>query len=53
MWHFLKHFLLLQLLASRNFNITVLAKELIFLYLSDELSDRKRIYDEEMTELSK
>ncbi|XP_012497323.1 PREDICTED: LON peptidase N-terminal domain and RING finger protein 2 [Propithecus coquereli] len=41
-----------ELLASRNFNITVLAEELIFRYLSDELSDRKRIYDEEMTELS-
>ncbi|XP_077912935.1 LON peptidase N-terminal domain and RING finger protein 2 isoform X2 [Halichoerus grypus] len=42
-----------ELLASRNFNITILAEELIFRYLSDELSDRKRIYDEEMTELSK
>ncbi|XP_019309522.1 LON peptidase N-terminal domain and RING finger protein 2 isoform X1 [Panthera pardus] len=41
-----------ELLASRNFNITSLAEELIFRYLSDELSDRKRIYDEEMTELS-
>uniref|UniRef100_A0A8C0LP87 LON peptidase N-terminal domain and ring finger 2 n=1 Tax=Canis lupus dingo TaxID=286419 RepID=A0A8C0LP87_CANLU len=41
-----------ELLASRNFNITILAEELIFRYLSDELSDRKRIYDEEMTELS-
>ncbi|XP_057599631.1 LON peptidase N-terminal domain and RING finger protein 2 [Hippopotamus amphibius kiboko] len=41
-----------ELLASRNFNITTLAEELIFQYLSDELSDRKRIYDEEMTELS-
>ncbi|KAK2490114.1 hypothetical protein MC885_017583 [Smutsia gigantea] len=41
-----------MLLASRNFNITILAKELIFRYLSDELSDRKRIYDEEMMELS-
>ncbi|XP_062934381.1 LON peptidase N-terminal domain and RING finger protein 2 [Cynocephalus volans] len=41
-----------ELLASRNFNITILAEELIFRYLSDELSDRKRIYDEEMMELS-
>ncbi|XP_016043063.2 LON peptidase N-terminal domain and RING finger protein 2 [Erinaceus europaeus] len=41
-----------ELLASRNFNITILAEELIFRYLSDDLSDRKRIYDEEMTELS-
>lgn len=41
-----------ELLASRNFNITTLAEELIVRYLSDELSDRKRIYDEEMTELS-
>ncbi|XP_011753708.2 LON peptidase N-terminal domain and RING finger protein 2 [Macaca nemestrina] len=41
-----------ELLASRNFNITVLAEELIFRYLPDELSDRKRIYDEEMSELS-
>ncbi|XP_071457365.1 LON peptidase N-terminal domain and RING finger protein 2 [Marmota flaviventris] len=41
-----------ELLASRNFNITILAEELIFQYLSDELTDRKRIYDEEMLELS-
>ncbi|KAB1256967.1 LON peptidase N-terminal domain and RING finger protein 2, partial [Camelus dromedarius] len=41
-----------ELLASRNFNVTTLAEELIVRYLSDELSDRKRIYDEEMTELS-
>ncbi|XP_037383864.1 LON peptidase N-terminal domain and RING finger protein 2 isoform X1 [Talpa occidentalis] len=41
-----------ELLASRNFKVTILAEELIFRYLSDELSDRKRIYDEEMTELS-
>ncbi|XP_051008708.1 LON peptidase N-terminal domain and RING finger protein 2 [Acomys russatus] len=41
-----------ELLATRNFNVTVLAEELIFRYLSDELSDRKRIYDEEMSELS-
>ncbi|XP_073906460.1 LON peptidase N-terminal domain and RING finger protein 2 isoform X3 [Castor canadensis] len=41
-----------ELLATRNFNITILAEELIFQYLPDELSDRKRIYDEEMSELS-
>lgn len=41
-----------ELLASRNFNITILAEELIFQYLADDLSDRKRIYDEEMIELS-
>ncbi|CAO2607932.1 LON peptidase N-terminal domain and RING finger protein 2 [Lemmus lemmus] len=41
-----------ELLATRNFNVTVLAEELIFRYLPDELSDRKRIYDEEMLELS-
>uniref|UniRef100_A0A8C6QHR1 LON peptidase N-terminal domain and ring finger 2 n=2 Tax=Nannospalax galili TaxID=1026970 RepID=A0A8C6QHR1_NANGA len=41
-----------ELLATRNFNITILAEELIFRYLSEELSDRKRIYDEEMSELS-
>ncbi|KAF6321357.1 hypothetical protein mRhiFer1_010323 [Rhinolophus ferrumequinum] len=40
-----------ELLASRNFSTTILAEELIFRYLSDELSDRKIIYDEEMTEL--
>ncbi|KAL6039310.1 hypothetical protein STEG23_014149, partial [Scotinomys teguina] len=39
-------------LCMRNFNVTVLAEELIFRYLPDELSDRKRIYDEEMSELS-
>ncbi|KAI5125306.1 Lon Peptidase N-Terminal Domain And Ring Finger Protein 2 [Manis pentadactyla] len=38
--------------VGRNFNITILAEELIFCYLSDELSDRKRIYDEEIMELS-
>ncbi|XP_028631351.1 LON peptidase N-terminal domain and RING finger protein 2 [Grammomys surdaster] len=41
-----------ELLATRNFNVTVLTEELIFRYLSDELSDRKRVYDEEMSELS-
>ncbi|XP_006980487.3 LON peptidase N-terminal domain and RING finger protein 2 [Peromyscus maniculatus bairdii] len=41
-----------ELLATRNFNVTVLAEELIFRYLPEELSDRKRIYDEEMSELS-
>ncbi|XP_048208358.1 LON peptidase N-terminal domain and RING finger protein 2 isoform X2 [Perognathus longimembris pacificus] len=41
-----------ELLATRNFNITILAEELIFQYLQEELSDRKRIYDEEMSELS-
>ncbi|EDL14547.1 LON peptidase N-terminal domain and ring finger 2, partial [Mus musculus] len=40
------------LLATRNFNVTVLTEELIFRYLPDELSDRKRVYDEEMSELS-
>ncbi|KAM4867887.1 LON peptidase N-terminal domain and RING finger protein 2 [Thomomys bottae] len=41
-----------ELLATRNFNITILAEELIFQYLQEELCDRKRIYDEEMSELS-
>ncbi|XP_031223142.1 LON peptidase N-terminal domain and RING finger protein 2 [Mastomys coucha] len=41
-----------ELLATRNFNVTVLTEELIFRYLSDELTDRKRVYDEEMSELS-
>ncbi|KAL1771198.1 LON peptidase N-terminal domain and RING finger protein 2 [Sigmodon hispidus] len=41
-----------ELLATRNFNVSVLTEELIFRYLPDELSDRKRIYDEEMSELS-
>lgn len=41
-----------ELLATRNFNVTVLTEELIFRYLPDELSDRKRVYDEEMSELS-
>ncbi|XP_057607396.1 LON peptidase N-terminal domain and RING finger protein 2 [Chionomys nivalis] len=41
-----------ELLATRNFNVTVLAEELILRYLPDELSERKRIHDEEMLELS-
>ncbi|KAM9584816.1 LON peptidase N-terminal domain and RING finger protein 2 [Trichechus inunguis] len=41
-----------EFLLSRNFNITTLAEELISQYLSDDLSKRKKIYDEEMLELS-
>ncbi|CAH7231556.1 LON peptidase N-terminal domain and RING finger protein 2 [Phodopus roborovskii] len=41
-----------ELLATRNFNVTVLTEELIFQYLPDELSARKKTYDEEMSELS-
>ncbi|XP_041511651.1 LON peptidase N-terminal domain and RING finger protein 2 [Microtus oregoni] len=41
-----------ELLATRNFHVTVLVEELILRYLPDELSDRKRIHDEEMLELS-
>lgn len=52
-WYHLTWRLLSQLLATRNFNVTVLAEELILRYLPDELSDRKRIHDEEMLELSK
>lgn len=52
-WYHLTWLLLSQLLATRNFNVTVLAEELILRYLPDELSDRKRIHDEEMLELSK
>ncbi|XP_035312354.1 LON peptidase N-terminal domain and RING finger protein 2 isoform X1 [Cricetulus griseus] len=41
-----------ELLATRNFNVTVLTEELMFRYLPEELSARKRTYDEEMSELS-
>ena len=50
-WYHLMY-LLLQLLATRNFHMTFLVEELILRYLPDELSDRKRIHDEEMLELS-
>ena len=37
------NFVLLQLLASRKFNKTTLAEELIFRYFSDALSDRESV----------
>ncbi|XP_036312023.1 LON peptidase N-terminal domain and RING finger protein 1 isoform X4 [Pipistrellus kuhlii] len=41
-----------QYLADRRFCVTQLLEELIVKYLPDELSERKKIYDEETAELS-
>ncbi|XP_053563657.1 LON peptidase N-terminal domain and RING finger protein 2 [Bombina bombina] len=41
-----------QYLASRAYKKTLLTEELITKYLPEELADRKKIYDEEMKELS-
>jgi len=43
----------LQYLASRKYSITELLEELIMKYLSDELSERRRIHAEETAEHSK
>jgi len=43
----------LQFLASRTYKKTVLTEELIVRYLPEELSERKKVYEEEMKELSK
>ncbi|XP_074391892.1 LON peptidase N-terminal domain and RING finger protein 2 isoform X2 [Zonotrichia albicollis] len=41
-----------EFLASRTYKKTVLTEELIVRYLPEELSERKKVYDEEMKELS-
>ncbi|XP_074848927.1 LON peptidase N-terminal domain and RING finger protein 1 [Carettochelys insculpta] len=41
-----------EYLAIRKYSITVLLEELVMKYLADELSERKRIHDEETAELS-
>ncbi|XP_075192529.1 LON peptidase N-terminal domain and RING finger protein 2 isoform X2 [Anomaloglossus baeobatrachus] len=41
-----------QFLASRAYKKTVLTEELIIRYLPEELSERKKLYDEEIKELS-
>ncbi|XP_019379393.1 PREDICTED: LON peptidase N-terminal domain and RING finger protein 2, partial [Gavialis gangeticus] len=41
-----------EFLASRTYKKTVLTEELIVRYLPEELSERKKIYEEEMKELS-
>lgn len=43
----------LQFLASRTYKKTVLTEELIVRYLPEELSERKKVYEDEMKELSK
>ncbi|NXY87421.1 LONF2 protein, partial [Alcedo cyanopectus] len=42
-----------EFLASRTYKKTVLTEELIVRYLPEELSERKKVYEEEMKELSK
>ncbi|XP_073446623.1 LON peptidase N-terminal domain and RING finger protein 2 [Dendrobates tinctorius] len=41
-----------QYLASRAYNKTLLTEELIIRYLPEELNERKKLYDEEIKELS-
>uniref|UniRef100_A0A8C4RVH3 LON peptidase N-terminal domain and ring finger 2 n=1 Tax=Erpetoichthys calabaricus TaxID=27687 RepID=A0A8C4RVH3_ERPCA len=41
-----------EYLATRAYNKTFLTEEIINRYLSEELTERKKIYDEEMKELS-
>ncbi|XP_064917396.1 LON peptidase N-terminal domain and RING finger protein 2 isoform X1 [Columba livia] len=41
-----------EFLASRTYKKTVLTEELIVRYLPEELSERKKVYEEEMKELS-
>lgn len=43
----------LQFLASRTYKKTFLTEELIVHYLPEELSERKKVYEDEMKELSK
>lgn len=44
---------LLQCLAMRKYCKTVLMEELIARYLPEELTERRKIYEEEIAELSK
>uniref|UniRef100_A0A452HHJ6 Uncharacterized protein n=2 Tax=Gopherus TaxID=38771 RepID=A0A452HHJ6_9SAUR len=41
-----------EFLASRTYKKTILTEELIVRYLPEELSERKKVYEEEMKELS-
>lgn len=41
-----------QYLASRAYKKTLLTEELIYRYLPEEVTERKKLYDEEMKELS-
>nr|XP_006113615.2 LON peptidase N-terminal domain and RING finger protein 2 [Pelodiscus sinensis] len=41
-----------EFLASRTYKKTILTEELIVHYLPEELSERKKVYEEEMKELS-
>uniref|UniRef100_UPI0037E93DD4 LON peptidase N-terminal domain and RING finger protein 2 n=1 Tax=Semicossyphus pulcher TaxID=241346 RepID=UPI0037E93DD4 len=41
-----------EYLATRGYNITVLMEEVLQRYLGDELTERKKIHEEEMKELS-
>ncbi|KAL8190134.1 UNVERIFIED_CONTAM: hypothetical protein K2H54_041057 [Gekko kuhli] len=41
-----------EFLASRTYKKTILTEELIVRYLPDELSERRKVYEEEMKELS-
>lgn len=50
---YLQTALLLQYLATRGYNKTLLMEEVLRRYLGDELAERKKIHEEEMTELSK
>nr|XP_033800406.1 LON peptidase N-terminal domain and RING finger protein 1 [Geotrypetes seraphini] len=43
---------LTEYLASRKYNVTQLLEELIRKYLPDELSERRKVYEEEIAELS-
>ncbi|KAM8938812.1 LON peptidase N-terminal domain and RING finger protein 1 [Pelodytes ibericus] len=43
---------LTEYLSNRNYNVTYLLEDLIKRYLPEELSDRKRIHEEETNELS-
>lgn len=45
--------MLLQYLATRGYNKTLLMEEVLQCYLGDELAERKKIHEEEMKELSK
>lgn len=45
--------ILLQYLATRAYNKTFLMEEVLQLYLSDELTERRKVHEEEIKELSK
>lgn len=43
----------LQYLATRGYSKTLLMEEVLQRFLAEELAERKKIHEEEMTELSK